>query len=174
MRNTLPLTVILLFGASVATAQSSAPTPQARDLAQKLVTAAGGTGSVNEADVARTIEPLAVQVSKLNPGREAEVRRIMSDEFSRAQTAIVVSTNRQIVDHYARSMTPDDMRAVLAFFDSPSGRKFRQATSAARSLQPALAQERSRALQQAIASIRSRFQAAKLKLPAAPNQSPGR
>ena len=174
MRNTLLLTASLLLAASVALAQSPAPTPQARDLAQKLVTAAGGAPAATEADVARSIEPLAAQVAKLNPGREAEVRRIMNEEFSRAQTAIVVNSNRQFVDHYARSMTPDEMRAVIAFFETPTGRKFRQVSGDARALRPALAQESNRALQQAIASIRSRFQAAKLKLPTAPNQNPGR
>lgn len=112
------------------------------------------------------VEQLLPPLAKANDGREAEIRAILADEMGRA----IATATPAIIEHsrklYVESFTAAEMREMLAFNRSPTGRKMLKMLPDLQMKMMAFGREAGQAaVSVALPRIIDRLKAAKLSVP---------
>ena len=116
--------------------------------------------------VAQAIPILLQPLATANPGRDADVRRIVTEELTRAfadRRAIYLAAARE---SYGRHFTVTEIDEIAAFFETPTGRKMqREQLPISRELSEFSRAVGQQAGREAAARIAERLKAAKLAVP---------
>lgn len=127
---------LLLLGAAPVSAEPAAraaavsPTPPASDadraertrIAEMMIAEAGGAEMLDTM-MKSMFDRLLPALSDANKGREAEIRKILTDEFGAAFKAAAPAILEKSRDLYAERFTVAELNEILAFSRSPTGRK---------------------------------------------------
>jgi hypothetical protein len=127
---------LLLLGAAPVSAEAAAraevvaATPPVSDadraerarIAEAMITEAGGADMLDKM-MTSMFEQLLPALSDVNKGREAEIRKILTEEFGATFKAAAPAILEKSRDLYAERFTVAELNEILAFNRSPTGRK---------------------------------------------------
>lgn len=122
---------LLLLSAAPAAAQTAAPAAPPLSESERAERIAAANELISDsgmADIMDKMTPGIIQqilpaLAKANNGREAEIQTILADELGKAMkvaTPAIIEHSREI---YAENFTAAEMREMLAFNRSATGRK---------------------------------------------------
>jgi hypothetical protein len=133
---------LLLLGAAPVSAEAAAraevvtppsptlPTPPVSDadraerarIAETMIAEAGGADMLDKM-MSSMFEQLLPALSDVNKGREAEIRKILTEEFAATFKTAAPAILNKSRDLYAERFTVAELNEILAFNRSPTGRK---------------------------------------------------
>ena len=118
------LLMLGLFAGSAAQAQD-ADTAKRLELGQQLIDLAGAKDGI--AQMLDQIAPGLIQlVQQANPGKEKEVAEVMTQYIVPKMKENLPEALRQCAVVYANHFTEDELNQLIAFYQSPIGRKLVQ------------------------------------------------
>ena len=128
IRAALALLLLSAAPAGAQTATPAAPPLSESERAERIAAASELISDSGMADIMDKMTPGIIQqilptLAKANNGREAEIQAILSDELGKAMkvaTPAIIAHSQQM---YAENFTAAEMREMLAFNRSATGRK---------------------------------------------------
>ncbi|MDE1146689.1 MAG: DUF2059 domain-containing protein [Azospirillaceae bacterium] len=115
---------VSLLMAAPAWAQTATSTPKTLELARTLVEKTNAVGLVQQL-LPTMVQPLAARIKAANPGREAEVQGLVDKELVPGFKQALDPIFEKIIQLYAEHFTEGELQAILAFYETPAGRKLR-------------------------------------------------
>lgn len=120
---------VALFGFLLLSNGANAAAPEDTDslqLAQHLVDLQVGGDDVKKKTSDAYIAMFTPLVMRDNPGQQQAVDKIMEQTIPPVMASGLDDTKRQTAEIYAQNFTPDELRAIIAFQESPVGVKYRK------------------------------------------------
>lgn len=71
----------------------------------------------------QAINPLLASLKQMNPGREQEIQTLAESDLLPAITKSTAALMPRLVAIYASHYSEDDLRAIIAFYQTPAGQR---------------------------------------------------
>lgn len=113
----------IALSAAPASAQQAISPEYRKDLNELAQSMNAGTAAIMQA-LTPLIDQVVQKIAASNPGKEQNIRKITQEEFSAAvkrNMPAVVDANIEI---FARHFTQEDVKAMVAFYRTPTGKKY--------------------------------------------------